>query len=71
MVIVVDILRVAGVAGLLAMLCGFMLFVVGVLLLCFARSRTTFAIYLLLSLIPLGLGLAGTLAGYSQVAKVE
>ena len=65
-----EFIEVCGLFGFVILSFTFALFVVGVLLLCLAKSRKLMAIFTIVALLPLGLGLCGTMIGYSHVNMV-
>lgn len=67
----IEFIKVCGIVGFLILLLTPVLLLVDVLIAVLCKSRKPLAIFAIVALIPLLLGLLGTAAGYSQVQRVS
>ena len=63
-------IKICGIFGVFVLFVSLVLLVTGVVLLWMAETRRTMAVFLVVSLLPLMLGLAGTMIGYHRVDMV-
>jgi hypothetical protein len=67
----IDLIKVCGISGILSLVTTFVLLVVGVIFIGQSKSRRAFVIFGLVALLPLFIGILGTVAGYSQAARAQ
>lgn len=67
----IEFIKVCGIVGILILLLTPMLLLADVLIAFLCKSRRPLAVFALVALIPLILGLLGTAAGYSKVNKAS
>lgn len=67
----IELFKGSGICGMLTLVTTFVLLVVGVILISQSKSRRTLVIIGLVALMPLIIGVLGTVAGYSKSARAR